>query len=325
MLNPGVSHEPAVAGGKQINRERVWEGGNMRSAALRTDTWAEPKAFVPRQHRRIPARNAQLDEVLSPIAVLRLLESSIGNLERAAASAPVAAALRITGVTYLDRPVVRGEIGATLKAEQEIHLLDASSGEHLGAAIVNDRHWLLEDTRVLSPGQCVAYVARLIDATGTACSVSNVYTYIAGEALVRSRSQNKGMPARINRESDEDVASSCTALIEEVAVEYPRRRRVQLCGRSASSRSIVDCRRTLTGTLSRPLLPGESVHILDNSRYIGQATVSGKTWEFCDARALRAGAALSYTAHVADPDGNLQPSTSVYLMTVGEPHDISGD
>jgi hypothetical protein len=133
----------------------------------------------------------------------------------------------------------------------------------------------------------------------------------------RTRSA-QGSARAITREMFESTMPSGVAHITEVTTQYQEKVGAPTRRRSGDARNSRGYRRIISGTLSEALRAGESVHVFDGSIDLGPASVNGKTWTFCDARILRLGTALSYTAHVTDRAGNLGPVSSIFMMTVGE-------
>jgi hypothetical protein len=87
-------------------------------------------------------------------------------------------------------------------------------------------------------------------------------------------------------------------------------------GRLDSGESTNDTSPTLTGTISAPLEPDDTVVILRNGQIAGQAEVTGLDWTFTDAN-VPAGEHV-YIAQVSDPAGNLsQASASITINVDG--------
>ena len=61
----------------------------------------------------------------------------------------------------------------------------------------------------------------------------------------------------------------------------------------------------LIGSLAQALTSGQSVRVYDGAAYLGLAKVTGTGWTFSDARTLKDGQLVSYTAKVSDASGNL--------------------
>ena len=78
-----------------------------------------------------------------------------------------------------------------------------------------------------------------------------------------------------------------------------------------------DTNLTLKGTLTAPLAAGETIRIYDGSTFLGTATVgANNTWTFTDTRTLANGAAVSYTARVADEALNQSAAGTPFTATV---------
>jgi len=275
-------------------------------------------AATAAHQRDVKAWPAESGAVLDPLDELRILESWLEDHEGAATNAGSLPTPRIANVTHFERPTIRGEVDAALAADEEVHVSDALTGEDLGAAIVNERWWTLKDPRALAHGQVVVYVARVLNEKGDASELSNPCEFIFVHPSAGRRAQGaRGSADAMTREMFENTMPAGVALITQVTTQYqekigaPSRRR---SGDAKNSRGY----RRISGTLSEALRAGESVHVFDGSIDLGPASVNGKTWTFCDARILRLGTALSYTAHVTDRAGNLGPVSSIFMMTVGE-------
>lgn len=270
-------------------------------------------------------RRAESDAVLGPFDELRILESSLLDLDleldRDGAGVAGFATPMVAGVEHLEHPMVMGELDVPLAAREKVHVFDALTGEDLGAAIVNHRWWMLEDSRSLVRGQPVVYVARLIDAAGEVSELSNACEFVFECPSTAMRSAGtEHLPGVVEREMFKSSAPSAVALITQVTSQCREKVGTQSRKRPGGSK-MVRCRRIITGTLTEALCAGETVRVFDGAIDLGRASVSGKSWTFCDDRILRATCALSYTAHVVDRAGNLGPSSSIYMMTAGETSD----
>ena len=73
---------------------------------------------------------------------------------------------------------------------------------------------------------------------------------------------------------------------------------------------------SLSGTLSAALQTGEALRIYTGTTLLGTATVTGTGWTFNDTRTLTNNQALTYTARVADVNGNLGTASAAYTATV---------
>ena len=72
----------------------------------------------------------------------------------------------------------------------------------------------------------------------------------------------------------------------------------------------------ISGSLSAAIATTDTVRIYDGKTYLGDATVSGTTWTFDDARILTDKQVVSYTAQVADTAGNQSAAGTPYLATL---------
>lgn len=279
--------------------------------------FASFRAGVPRWSRHVAySAWGESDVVLSPFEEWRIIGSSIEGLERVVGVSPSFAMPQILDVSHFERPRIRGELDVPLAAHEEVHVFDALTGEDLGAAIVDHREWALEDSRVLSDGQIVVYVARVIDANGNAGELSNACDFVVEHPSPGTHARNADELEGFAADEASDSTPSSFALITDVASEC--RERAPQARRRPGDSKMSKCRRILSGTLSEPLRAGDMVRVFDGAIDLGRASVRGNTWTFCDERILRIGTSLSYTAHVANRYGILGPISSIYMMTVGE-------
>jgi hypothetical protein len=259
--------------------------------------------------------------VLDPLDELRILESSVADSDRRASAPASCATPAIAGVEHLERPMVMGELDAPLANQEQVRVFDALTGEDLGAAVVNSRWWTLEDPRVLTQGQAVVYVARLIDAAGEASDLSNACEFVFEASAAGARAtRTEHSRGAAGSQALPVGESGAVALITQVTVES-RQRVVAVMRKRPGDAKLIRCRHIISGTLSEALRTGETLHVFDGSIDLGCALVRGTTWMFCDERILRATYALNYTALIVDRDGNLGSSSSIYMMTAGEAGD----
>ena len=76
-----------------------------------------------------------------------------------------------------------------------------------------------------------------------------------------------------------------------------------------------DTQLAVAGTLSAPLLLGESLKVYDGSTYLGLAIVTGSTWTFSDTRTLIDTQTVNYTARVFD-GANYGADSNLYSATI---------
>jgi hypothetical protein len=133
-------------------------------------------------------------------------------------------------------------------------------------------------------------------------SITYTLSNSAGESA-----KSPAMPLTIDT-----IAPTTTAVVTEITDNVGA---VQ--GAITTSGSVTDdTNLTLKGTLSAPLAAGETIRIYDGSTFLGTATVSGNTWTFTDTRTLANGAAVSYTARVADEALNQSAAGTPFTATV---------
>jgi len=76
-------------------------------------------------------------------------------------------------------------------------------------------------------------------------------------------------------------------------------------GTVANGDSSDDLKPTLSGMLSAALAAGETLGIFFGKSFLGNASVSGKTWSFTPSKKLATNLSKSFKARVADVAGNL--------------------
>jgi hypothetical protein len=107
------------------------------------------------------------------------------------------------------------------------------------------------------------------------------------------------------------MGPTATAAVTEITDDFGSFQGIVSSGTTTDDTSL-----SISGTLSADLADGEAVRIYDGIDYQGDATVSGTSWSFDDIRVLSDSQSVSYTAKVADANGNLSTAGSAYTATV---------
>jgi hypothetical protein len=179
-------------------------------------------------------------------------------------------------------PTIQGRLDEPLADGERLELL--RNGEVINASVaVDGTGWSVTDSG-LAFGNTYDYTARVVDGVGHS-STSNEY--------------------RIVVQSGTDTVASVTAVTDNAA---PR------TGNVADGGATNDSTPTISGTLSAPLVGGESIQVLRNGAAIAASViVDGDNWRLTDAR-LPDGS-YTYTARVVDAEGAGSVSAG-YRITV---------
>ncbi|WP_267449616.1 beta strand repeat-containing protein, partial [Citrobacter portucalensis] len=185
--------------------------------------------------------------------------------------------------------VISGTLSAPLAAGETVRVYDGTT--FLGTATLDTVNgtWSYTDSS-LANGNTPSYTARVADAAGNQSAAGTAYTVTI-----------------------DTTAPATTAAVTGVADDVGT-----VTGNVASGGTTDDTSLVISGTLSAPLVAGETVRVYDGTTFLGIATVdiSNNTWSYTDSRTLLNGTTPSYTARVADSIGNLSDAGTTYSVTI---------
>jgi len=188
------------------------------------------------------------------------------------------------GVTNDTTPLLGGTLSAVLSAGESVVIY--RDGVARGTATTVGTSWSFADSGLVN-GSTYGYTARVEDLALNVGAFSNTY-------LVSVDTSSPGQTVTITTIAD-DVAP--------------------FVGNIPSGGVTNDTAPVLGGTLSAVLAAGESVVVYRDGVKLGDATVSGTTWNYADS-GLADGSTHSYTARVEDLALNASAFSNPYTVTI---------
>ncbi|MFZ0407350.1 MAG: Ig-like domain-containing protein, partial [Cyanobium sp.] len=183
-------------------------------------------------------------------------------------------------------PTISGTLSTPLASGEKLGIFNGST--QLGKATVNNTAgtWSYTPTLPATAGTSYSIVARVSDAAG-----------------------NQGAPSPSSGFVLDTTAPTTTATITGVADDVG-----WIQGNVVSGGHTDDGTPTIHGSLSGPLLSGESLLMFNGSSLLGAATVdaSGTTWSYSPTLPASDGTPYTIIARVSDPLGNLGTASPSY-------------
>ncbi|MFN9644238.1 MAG: Ig-like domain-containing protein [Cyanobacteriota bacterium] len=192
------------------------------------------------------------------------------------------------GLSNDTTPTLSGSYGAALASGDSLRIFDGET--LLGVASLNPTARTWSFTTGVLPAGSHSFTTRIVDAAGNFGLVSAPYVFTIDTTLPTT-------------------TAAIASVLDNVGMFQ---------GVVAKSGRTDDSQLSLTGTLTSPLVGGETIRIYDGSVYLGDAITidSGLSWSYSDTRALSDGQAVRYVARVANPAGNQSAASSTYALTV---------